>query len=309
MRFHLLTLEYPPDIGGIATWAASTARALREAGHEVMVYCRGKGRDPSVVQLFGRSWNRYGHVWVAMQLRPRLRDGDVVLAATWPLALGLVGHCRLAVAYHGSDLTRPAAVPGRERVSSVAANLPVSAFLGELLGAPYRVLPYAIRPFPRQPLGDRLLVVARLTEQKGVDRALHLAERMGRNVTVVGDGPARPALERLASTLKIQAEFLGSTADVPWASAFAVALLSRPYPDGSGAEGLGLVLLEAAARGIPSFGAPCGGIPEAASVVLSDPDRDIPEAWPSPEQVQATLVAQHSPERTVQTLLDALESR
>lgn len=307
MRFHLVTLEYPPDIGGIATWCGSVAAALREAGHEVRVYCRGR-RGSEVTTLYGRSWNAYGHHWVAAQLRPRVRDGDIVLTATWPLALGLVDHCRVATAYHGSDLTRPPVVAGRERVFARATNFPVSEFLGGLLGAAHTVLPYPIRPVQPVHAGRHLLVVARLTPQKGVDRALKLANRMGRPAIVVGDGPERSALESLAATLSVPVRFTGATLDVPWSEAFALALLSRPYPDGSGAEGLGLVLLEAAARGIPSIGARCGGIPEAATVVLDNPDEDIPGTLPDAAAVQASLVARHSPESCVQTLLNALGS-
>ena len=308
MRFHLVTLEYPPDIGGIATWCASVATALREAGHDVRVYCRGK-HHRNATPLYGRWWNRYGQLWVAAQLRPRLRDHDIVLTATWPLALGLVEHCTVATAYHGSDLTRPATVPGRERVAATAVNLPVSTFLGGLVGAPFTVLPYPIRPVPLVPRGDHLLVVARLTREKGVDRALRLADRMGLGAIVVGDGPERATLQALAGTLRVPVRFLGATHDVPWHEARALALLSRPHPDGSGAEGLGLVLLEAAARGIPSIGARCGGIPEAATVILDDPDVDIPQPLPTADQVQAGLVARHSPARCVQTMLNALGLR
>ena len=307
MRFHLVTLEFAPDIGGIATWCGSLAGALRETGHDVSVYCRGD-HGGEVTRLYGRSWNRFGHLWVAAQLRPRLREGDVVLTATWPLALGLLGHCRVATAYHGTDLTRPPIISGREQVAATAINLPVSAFLGGLLGAPHTVLPYPIRTLKPAPRGDKLLVVARLTAQKGVDRALKLAERMGRAAIVVGDGPERAALQALAATLSVPVHFLGATLTIPWDEAYALALLSRTYPDGSGAEGLGLVLLEAAARGIPSIGARCGGIPEAATVVLDNPDEEIPRALPDAAAVQASLVARHSPERCVQTLLNALGS-
>lgn len=310
MRIALLTTEYPPFYGGVATWSGGVARALAEAGHDVRVFAHLGGgatgaaaEDVSaavpVTRLHGRSWNRWGHLWTAAQVRPRLREGELVLAATWPLAGALVGQAPLAVAWHGSDLTRAPVIAGREVVAAAAVNLPVSRFLGGVLGAAHTVLPYPIRPGPPARRGDKLLVIARLNAQKGVDRAIRLAARLGRPIDVVGDGPERPHLEALAVELGVAATFRGFTREIPWEGTWAVALLSRPYPDGSGAEGLGLVLLEAAARGVPSIGSRVGGIPEAASAVLDDPDVDPVPELPDVDAVQGWLAANHGPERCV----------
>ncbi len=306
MRIHLLAPEFPPVIGGISTWAASVASALREAGLETLVHARAPASADLVIR--GRSWARYGPWWTALHLRPRLRSGDAILAATWPMVAKLVGLAPLATAYHGSDLTRPPLAPGREKVIRGGVNLPVSHYLGGLLGAPYRVLPYPVRPLPPVPRGRCLLVVARLTPLKGVDAAIRLGHRLGREVVVVGDGPERRRLERLASEVGGRVHFLGATREIPWHEAWALALLSRPDVDGSGQEGLGLVLLEAAARGIPSIGSRCGGIPEAASVVLDDPERDEVPPLPGAEEVHARLAASHGPERAVEVLRAGLES-
>jgi glycosyltransferase involved in cell wall biosynthesis len=54
-----------------------------------------------------------------------------------------------------------------------------------------------------------------------------------------------------------------------------VFLLPRTYPDGTGAEGLGLVLLEARAMSVEVVGCRCGGVPEAigpSGLLLDDPD-------------------------------------
>ena len=306
MRVHLLAPEFPPVIGGIATWASSVAAALREAGVPTVVHARAPAEADSVIR--GRSWARFGPWWTALHLRPRLRSGDTILAATWPMAARLVGVAPLATAYHGSDLTRPPRTSGRDNVICSGRNLPVSRYLGSLLGAPHRVLPYPIRPLPLTPRGRALLVVARLTPLKGVDTAIRLGHRLGREVVVVGDGPERGRLEALSDALGARTNFLGETRNIPWSVAWALALLSRPDHDGSGQEGLGLVLLEAAARGIPSIGSRCGGIPEAATVVLDDPEHSEVPPLPGPEEVQARLAAEHGPERTVEVLRAALES-
>ena len=92
-----------------------------------------------------------------------------------------------------------------------------------------------------------VLTVARLVPEKGVDVLLRAAARVGMPVLVVGEGPERTALERLAAELGVRAAF----AALPWESvvdAYAAvdvfALLSRHEP-------WGVVVNEAAACGLP----------------------------------------------------------
>ncbi len=308
---HLVTTEYPPFAGGVASWSGAVARTLHEAGQSVRVYAHWGEPEGDVpfVRLHGRSWNRHGHQFTALQVRPRLSTGDVVLASTWPLAASLAADSRPLVAWHGSDLTRPPTIAGRERVRDGAVNLVVSRFLGARLGAPHLWLPFPIVPVPPAPRGDALLTVARLVKSKGVDRVLRLGARLGRPVVVVGDGPERAALEALADMLGVRARFLGSTREVPWAGTWALALLSRPHEGGGGEEGLGLVLLEAAARGIPTLGSDCGGIPEAASVVLRDPEADDIPPLPEAAEVQGWLAATHGPDAFLRAFAAALARR
>ncbi len=341
MTWHLVTTDFPPQDGGLATWAAGAARALHDAGEPVLVHARRV--DPAAwpfpaVAMWGRSWARWGPWWAAASVLPRLRAGDRILAATWPLATRLVGAAAgldvpVFVAYHGSDLTRPPLVGGLDRVRARAIHVPVSDYLGGLLGAPYTVLPCPIDPVEPVPRGEKLLVVARLGPLKGVDRALRLAKRLGRPITIVGEGPARESLEALAYDLRVDATFTGSLPRdaIPWAGTWALALLSRSEPPagasagvttappletsswstppgGPGQEGLGLVLLEAAARGIPSIGTRVGGIPEAASVVLDDLDGPVP-ALPDADALRAALVARHGGVRLAQTLVRLARDR
>lgn len=305
MRIKVVTTEYPPHLGGVATWTAAVAGALRGAGHAVEVFAH-LGGGAGVNRLRGRHWNRWGHVWTAAQVRPRLSEGDVVLATTWPLAVYLAPETRLAVAWHGSDLTRPPFIAGRERVAGRAVNFPVSRYLGGLVGAPHTVLPYPIEPGPVARQGDALLVIARLGPLKGVDRAVRLAARLDRPLVVVGEGPERFRLEALAAELGVKADFRGATSEIPWDGTWALVMLSRADGDGSGQEGLGLVMLEAAARGIPSIGSACGGIPEAASVILADPEQDDVPALPSSTDVRDWLAATHGTVRCVQAFEGAL---
>jgi glycosyltransferase involved in cell wall biosynthesis len=106
-----------------------------------------------------------------------------------------------------------------------------------------------------------LLFVGRLVEKKGVDdllRALRLARDRGRDatLTVVGNGPMRAQLERLAAELGLQAHarFLGAVpqAELPALYRRAAAFVApfRIARDDD-QEGLGLVMVEALACGCP----------------------------------------------------------
>ena len=100
------------------------------------------------------------------------------------------------------------------------------------------------------------------------------------------------------------------------ADAAAMVLLPRVDQDGSGAEGLGLCLLEAAARGIPTIGCRTGGVEEAIGpgLLLDDPENpNLPrvEAFLSdPEhgpRARSWLQDTHGPARTVETLMAVMD--
>jgi glycosyltransferase involved in cell wall biosynthesis len=108
---------------------------------------------------------------------------------------------------------------------------------------------------PVPPSGQRLLNVGYLCRQKGLDILLRAVARLvdsGYNphLTLVGDGPARQALTRLAEQLGIQARvnFVGHVPQYSLTSFFRacdVFVLPTRY------EGLGRVLVEAALAGMP----------------------------------------------------------
>lgn len=125
-----------------------------------------------------------------------------------------------------------------------------------------------------QPGTDGLVVhVARLVEKKGTEHLLHaVALLVQRGVDVhlrcVGDGPLRGELERLTARLGIErhVELLGA---LPHAAALAevarasVLCLPSVTARSGDQEGLGHVLLEAGALGVPVVASDSGGIPSA----------------------------------------------
>jgi glycosyltransferase involved in cell wall biosynthesis len=117
-----------------------------------------------------------------------------------------------------------------------------------------------------------ILHVARLVEVKGTRYLLRafatLAQRYdGVQLLIIGDGPLRRPLEALAVSAGIRdrVEFLGALrhADVlAWMRKAAMLVLPGIRTATGREEGLGMVLLEAAATGLPVIGSRVGGIPE-----------------------------------------------
>lgn len=109
------------------------------------------------------------------------------------------------------------------------------------------------------PAGPIVVAVGRLVPEKGLDTLIRAhAAALGRGrqhcVVLVGDGPERAALERLARSLDVARSvvFLGHCSN-PHAIVARSALFCFP----SRCEGMGLALLEALAVGAPIVAADC----------------------------------------------------
>ena len=127
---------------------------------------------------------------------------------------------------------------------------------------------------PREPGEETatILHVARLVEMKGTATLLHAFARLARDdaaalLVVIGDGELRRPLRALAAQLGLGARvrFLGALphAEVmAWMRQAAMLVLPSMRTRTGRVEGLGMVLLEAAATGVPVVGSRVGGIPE-----------------------------------------------
>ncbi len=128
----------------------------------------------------------------------------------------------------------------------------------------------------RLQLHDRPVVVcvSRLVPRKGQDTLIQawpkvLAEVPGATLLLVGGGPYRKRLERLASQLGVSAQVL-FTGPVPgpdlpacYDAGDVFAMPCRTRRGGLDVEGLGIVYLEASATGLPVIGGDSGGAPDA----------------------------------------------
>jgi glycosyltransferase involved in cell wall biosynthesis len=185
----------------------------------------------------------------------------------------------LVVTAHGADLFTFARGPLRRVLGWVVRRASAITVVGRHMVPVVRALPgcadAAVATIPMGTDVDALFVpdpgvarargallfVGRLVEKKGVDDLLH-ALRLARDqgaaatLTVVGNGPLRAQLERLAAELGLQehVRFLGAVPQVELPALYRrAAAFVAPFrvARDDDQEGLGLVMVEALACGCP----------------------------------------------------------
>lgn len=146
---------------------------------------------------------------------------------------------------------------------------------------PARIIPPPVevdRLAPSATRQDCYLVVSRLVAYKRIDLAVDAFSRLGRRLVVIGDGPARAALERRAGP---SVEFLGRQPDTV-VERYLAESLGLIFP---GEEDFGIVPLEANAAGRPVVAYEAGG---ALDTVISG------------------KTGVYFPEQTVESLMEAV---
>ncbi len=119
----LLTDDFPPNDGGLATWAYQLAEHINRLNGPMLVITRGdsprqraydRGLDLPVWRMAGRDWRRFGYLYIAYYLlRYMITVGrrPVVYAARWkeglvPALLAPVLGLKVIVAAHGNDVIK-----------------------------------------------------------------------------------------------------------------------------------------------------------------------------------------------------------
>ncbi len=243
----------------------------------------------------------------ARELRAlRRRDRPDVVHAHWwipgGVAAWLAGKSArpLVVTMHGTDVRLldrggPFRLAARAVLDKAAAMSTVSTALADRVASAtgtdrnaivVQPMPVALDGFQRQSTGgDGILTVGRLTSQKRVALIVNAVARLhgiGRSVrlTVIGDGPERPRLERRARESGI-GDLVRFVGEVPPPELGTVMGNPDVFAFTARDEGLGLAVAEAFFLGIPVVVMQGGGgvidlMPEGAGGRVA-PDGDVAE--------------------------------
>jgi glycosyltransferase involved in cell wall biosynthesis len=283
-RGHVVTAVVPADRGHRGEDEVDGVRVLR-VGYAPALFERLAHRG-SMLRETATPWGAAAFLSLVRTLGGAIAtcEADAVHAHWWvPAGLAAAraagrGAPAPVISLHGTDVRLLDRAPGAARLArrvfrSASAVTAVSTVLGQRAAARVGVEPSAIpvipmpadlSALPREPGhdGEGLVTVSRLTRQKRVHILLRAAAELTargtpRSVTIVGDGPERRRLERLARSLGL--------ADVHFAGAVpprdVAGLLQRGavavFP--ARAEGFGLAAAEALMSGVPVVAAADGG--------------------------------------------------
>ena len=293
MRIALIIGLAPQKKGSLEDWLAAIAREASSRSHQLDIF----GLEPilpdfqTTLEGYGATWNRV----IDLSDKPlravrRLRGYDVVHLnffgvgsriallsfAAWPTPIVYVDHfskrelrMTRAARLRRSVLTRIAR-------SRIAMAVGVSDFIREHvvslleLRSDRAVTVYngidldrfAFEPANRDRDGTlRVLAVANLIPEKGVDRLLEAASRLESvHLRIIGEGPEREDLEELASSLGMagRTEFLGLRSDVERHLAECDVFVHAA----TWTEAFGLTVAEAMAGARPVVASRIGALPE-----------------------------------------------
>ena len=295
----------PRHYGHWSAWAApALARALRRGGPYDLVHAHYAAPSGDAVRRTGAAYVVSVHGGDVLGMAERFGR-----AGRQAVARGLAG-ARMVLANSAGTAARSRELGGRDvRVVHLGTDVPPQA-----TGSP----------------GGPLVTVAHLVERKrheDVVRALAQLDRPALRWVVVGDGPERGRLERLAAELGVrdQITFLGRR-DHP--AALRIARRASAFVLPSVDEAFGVGYIEAMAGGVPAIGcagehgpqeiAAAGGgmtlvaprdprgLAEAIDGLLGDPARHAAQSAAARETVVAAFTWERCGEATAAAYAEAL---
>lgn len=296
----LVTLDYPPNEGGVARYLHGLVEASTGA---ISVIADERLREPRTVagveyrRFFRSFWPRW---WPLVRLcREGGRTGKALFishvlpigTAAWISRVFFHGSPYILL-FHGLDLRLLNTAWKRWLARRMIRNAKICFVNSASTGRDFDALipdvsSIVLTPgvdFPgklfsraeaRSFLDIRddehvIVSLARLISRKGVDIALQAVAKLQREghhirYIVLGDGPDRSRLEAIAQNHGVLVEWvLHPTDNEKWKYLAASDIFLLPVRDeGRDVEGFGIVFLEAAACGVPSIAGRSGGAVEA----------------------------------------------
>ncbi|MBB5082579.1 glycosyltransferase family 4 protein [Nonomuraea endophytica] len=297
-RVLIVTNDFPPRQGGIQSFVHGLA--VRTPGAVVYAPAWAGSAEfdrrqpyPIVRHPTSLMLPTPGVARRAARLVTRLGADTVVFGAAAPLGLlaprlRAAGARRVVMLTHGHEASWASTPPLRAVLRRIGAHADVVTYLGEYTRARLAgVVPAAklVRLAPGVDTaafhpgvppagafgGPVVVCVSRLVRRKGQDQLIKAWPRVLRAVPdavllLVGDGPDRRRLERLAARTR-SVVFAGAVPgeSLPgyYAAGDVFAMPCRTRLRGADVEGLGIVFLEASATGLPVVAGASGGAPDA----------------------------------------------
>lgn len=318
MRILLVTLDYPPPPGGIQTVVRNLERGLEIMGHDPeIVHIDTGSYDYGMLDLLPtRRWAytlksilRGEHVYFnvvhrAVERAIQTVNPDVVHALhirDWPALTTAADHeipsvlTTHALELQNTELTRQA-------VHDTDAVTAVSNFTNSLLyesvpavasETPRYIIPPSIdvSEYRRTPARDAtcengpVVTIARMVDRKNIETVVRAWDQIDtsvaneRELIVVGEGPNRDHLERVAEDID-NIRFTGWIDEINKRDLLskADAFVLIPHRSGYDVEGFGIVYIEAQAASTPIVCSQHGGVPEAvggSGIIIDDEDDPI----------------------------------
>ncbi len=292
MRIMFFTDTYDPQINGVVTSIKTFRRELEKLGHEVAVVCPGTGKEPGEKMVFRvpsfrfRPYPEYrGGLPLGILKRVRDFDPDIIHVHS-PASVGLAG------VYAARKLGIPCVatyhtlleeyfkyflfwIKDPKKVEKISKKLmkgytkvfynlpdavisPSKEMKAELEKRGVRcsaVIPTGVAVCGRRKKPERRFVYAgRLGKEKNVDTVIRAFSKVSEEaeLVIIGDGPARKDLEKLAGDLGIS-DRVRFTGYLEHEELLKSDLLGRAtaFVSASTTETQGLVILEAMALGCP----------------------------------------------------------
>ncbi|NQE05076.1 D-inositol-3-phosphate glycosyltransferase [ANME-1 cluster archaeon GoMg1] len=123
-----------------------------------------------------------------------------------------------------------------------------------------KIIPNAVDILGIRANGEYIIFVGNLIERKGVKYLIKAMKNVKGKLIIVGDGPERKKLEKLAQSLEVNCEFVGAVAPEKVSEYLMKGkLFVLPAVKG---EGFPNVILEAMSVGLPVVATSLGGIPD-----------------------------------------------